>query len=213
MIGKLIRQLRERGLRQTTRRFFERVRAGYTEEEFIVLLKDLEEVAGSRGQSGIEVAELDATRLPGVRELNRRQGTPHADRYFENCLAQGIHGFVALQDGLTVGYYHWVDGRTPATHPDIWYMGKDFRLLPDDAYGSGLFLEEEHRGGSAASDFLFGVESALRDSGHRRLWGYVVSGNRPARWLYMSRGYEATWKMRSRRFLFYRTRERLPDEG
>jgi GNAT superfamily N-acetyltransferase len=172
-------------------------------------LKPLDEVSSARMQSGIEVADLDATQMPGIRELNRRRGNPAADRYFENSLAQGIRGFVALKDGQTVGYYHWVDGRGGLGHPDIWYMGKDFALAPDDVYGSGLYLEEEHRGGSAASDFLFGVESALRDQGYKRLWGYVVSGNRPARWLYVSRGYEPTWKMRSRRFLFYRRRERL----
>jgi GNAT superfamily N-acetyltransferase len=162
-------------------------------------------------QSGIEVAELDSSKMAGIRELNRRQGTPQADRYFENCLAQGIHGFVALKNGQVVGYYHWVVGREGIAHPDIWYMGEDFVLGDDDAYGSGLFLEEEHRGGSAASDFLFAVESSLRDRGYKRLWGYVVSNNRPARWLYASRGYEAKWKMRSRRLLFYRRRERLAD--
>jgi len=41
-----------------------------------------------------------------------------------------------------------------------------------------------------AVEFLHAVETALRERGFARVWGYVRADNRPARWLYSARGYE-----------------------
>ena len=34
------------------------------------------------------------------------------------------------------------------------------------------------------------IETALSELGYARVWGYVRGDNRPARWLYSTRGYE-----------------------
>jgi GNAT superfamily N-acetyltransferase len=92
------------------------------------------------------------------------------------------------------------------------YLAQGFQgveLGVGDIYGSDLFLLEEHRGGGAAADFLRQIEASLRDRGYRRSWGYVVSDNRPARWIYSTRKYAPMWTVTRRRVLILRrsTRE------
>jgi GNAT superfamily N-acetyltransferase len=210
LIDKLRRHLRERGVRATAAKFAQRVRDGYVREELIALLKDLDSIVEPRVEGDLRLEDLEARHLPGIAELNRKRGMPSANRYFENCLAGGIHGFVVIRGVEIVGFYHWVDSDNPTMHPDLWYMGPEFQLEQGDVYGSGLFLLEEHRGGGTASDFLCKLETSLRDRGYRRLWGYVLSTNRPARWLYSSRGYKPMWSVLSRRLVFLRWRKSFP---
>jgi GNAT superfamily N-acetyltransferase len=213
MINKLKRQLHERGLRGTAAKFGERLRNGYVSEELVVLVKDLGEIVEPPTAGDLQVEALERRHLPGLAELNRERQASEADRYFENALEEGIQGFVALRDGKTVGYYHWVDARGGARHPDMWNLGADFALPPDDVYGAGLFLLEDERGVGAAVDFLFKIETSLRERGYARLWGYVVSTNRPARWTYMTRGYKIAWRVKLERFVFYRRCKRLAPEA
>jgi ribosomal protein S18 acetylase RimI-like enzyme len=44
------------------------------------------------------------------------------------------------------------------------------------------------------------VETALAARGYDGLWGYVRADNRPARWLYSTRGYEETGRVHLKRF-------------
>ena len=90
--------------------------------------------------------------------------------------------------GELVGYYWWVDRRIdPATATSTATgSGSSWRR---DVYGFDFFLLEEHRGGGNSVEFLHKVEKRLRDRGYGTLWGYVVAGNKPARWLYSMRGY------------------------
>ena len=184
-------------------------------EEVIVLLKDLDSIVEPRRRVGLRVEDLETRHLPGLSEVNRKRGVPHADRYFEGSLERGFHGFVALKGAELVGYYWWVDSEADPPHPDLWLLGKGFAMEPGDVYGSSLFLLEEHRGGGAAGDFLFRIESSLRDRGYRRIWGYVETMNRPARWLYSTRRYRSMWKVVHRRFLFFKSRRSvsLDDQG
>lgn len=210
MIGKVRRNLRERGVAGTLERFVERVREGYTEERLVVIVKDLGEVAEPRRLSGLRVEDLGPGDLQDLRELNRRRGTPEDDRYFENSIAYGFHAFGAYLDGRLVGYYWWVDGDNPHPHPDVWKLGPGFALGPGDVYGSSMYLIDDARGKGRSAEFLFRVESALRDRGYHRLWGYVDKDNRPARWLYATRGYQPEWEMINRRLVFVRWRRRAP---
>ena len=89
---------------------------------------------------------MEPRHLPGLFEVNRRRGVPHADRYFETAIANGYHGFVALKDSELVGYYWWVDRDADPPHPDLWLLGEGFEIEPGDIYGSSLFLLEEYRG-------------------------------------------------------------------
>jgi GNAT superfamily N-acetyltransferase len=210
MIGKLRRNLRERGARGTAERILLRLREGYTREELLVCLKTLDSIVEPKSPGKLRVEELERRHLVGIDELNRRRGEPKATRYFENCVDYGFHGFVALDGDDVVGYYWWVDRDNPTPHPDMWWLGRDFELEPGDVYGASFYLFEEYRGGGAAWDVLFQIESALRDRGYRRLWGYVEKDNRPARWTYRLRGYQPIWEMINRRFVFFRWRKITP---
>jgi len=213
VISKLGRNLREYGVRVSAEKFLSRVREGYVRRELIVLLKDLNSIVRPKVEGDLLVEDLTAAHLPAISELNRKRGMPGADPYFKYCLAAGIQGFVAIRGEEVVGYYHWVDRDAPTVHPDLWDMGREFQLERKDVYGSGLFLLEEHRGGGTAGDFLFKVETSLRERGYLRLWGYVDSANRPARWLYSTRGYQPMWSVRSRRIVFMRWRKVVESAG
>lgn len=210
MLSKLRRNLREGGLRGTFERGLTRLRQGYASEEVIVLVKRLEAIVEPRRPAAFDVVDLTPGHLPDLYALNRRRGEQAGDRYFENCVAAGFQGFVALSGGEAIGYYWWVDRDSPQPHPDTWKLGSDFVLEEGDVYGSSLYLLEEHRGGNAAGQFLFRIETALRERGYRRIWGYVDSDNRPARWTYDLRGYEALWRQVNHRFTFFRWRRTLP---
>jgi GNAT superfamily N-acetyltransferase len=183
--------------------------------QLIVLLKDLDSIVEPRDLDGLRVEDLEARHLPGLSEVNRKRGAPHADRYFETSIAKGFHGFVALKGAEVVGYYWWADRDADPPHPDIWLLGEGFEMEPRDVYGSSLFLLEEQRGRGAAGVFLYKIETSLRDRGYDRIWGYVERTNRPARWLYSTRDYRPMWRVMHRRFLFFKSRKTAPlgDEG
>jgi GNAT superfamily N-acetyltransferase len=210
MIDKVRRSLRERGARGTLSRLVGSLREGYAEEELIVLFKELDDVVEPQSLGRLTIEEINAGHLQGLYALNRKRGEPGADRYFERSLQYGYHGFAACVEDELVGYYWWVDRDSPVSHPDLWRLGRGFELGKRDLYGSGLFLLEEYRGDGRADEFLFRVESALRARGYDRLWGYVEKGNRAARWLYATRGYEPAWKVRTRRLGFFRWRKSSP---
>jgi GNAT superfamily N-acetyltransferase len=181
----------------------------YHQERLIVIVKDLDSIAEPRQRGGLRVEDLGAEHLADLSGLNRKRGQPGVDRRFADYLAQGFQGFVAYRGEELVGYYWWVDCDVPTLFPDLRKLGLGVELGVGDIYGSDLFLLEEHRGGGAAADFLRQIEASLRDRGYRRSWGYVVSDNRPARWIYSTRKYAPMWTVTRRRVLILRrsTRE------
>jgi GNAT superfamily N-acetyltransferase len=210
MSAGLRRTLNERGVGGTLARLGRELREGVVHEEVIVLLRVLDSIVEPRREGVLRVEDMDARHLPQLFEVNRKRGVSRADRYFEASIAKGYHGFVAFKGSELVGYYWWVDRDADPPHPDLWLLGSGFEMEPGDVYGSSLFLLEEYRGGGAANDFLHHVETALRHRGYRRIWGYVDSTNRPARWLYSTRGYQPMWKVVHRRFLFFKSRKSIP---
>jgi GNAT superfamily N-acetyltransferase len=183
----------------------------YAEERLIVIVKELDSVVEPWRRGELVVSELAPEHMAQLAELNRTRGRPEIQRLFVQYVEHGFHGFVAHLQGELVGYYWWIDRDVPARYTDLHKLGLEIELGEDDVYGSHFFLIEEHRGGGVAADFLFEVERSLRDRGFTRLWGYVAGGNRPARWVYSTRGYKPTWVIRLRRILLVQrtTRESL----
>jgi GNAT superfamily N-acetyltransferase len=181
----------------------------YTEERLIVIVKDLDSVVEPWRHGDLRFEDLGAVHLPDLSRLNRTRGRPDVDRRFARYVEQGFHGFVAYQGEELVGYYWWVDRDVPTLYPDLSKLGLGIELGEGEVYGSDFFLLEEHRGSGVAADFLFEVEGSLRDRGYNRLWGYVTGSNRPARWLYSTRGYKPMWTVDRKRALILRrtTRE------
>ena len=175
-----------------------------------MLVKDLSSITDAPSAE-LRVEDLGASSLPDLSKLNRRRGEQRADRRFERYVEEGFEGFVGYRGDDAVGYYWWVDAGSAERFPDLRTKGLGIELAEKDVYGSDFYLLDENRGGGIAAGFLTHVETALHDRGYRRLWGYVVSENRPARWIYSTRGYQPTWIVTRRRVGFLRrtTRESL----
>jgi hypothetical protein len=191
MIGRVRRYARRHGLRTSLRRGASEVGRYFLRSERVILLvKTLDQITKPRRPADVAVVPLEESHLPGLAELNRRRGHAHADRRFRDYLDRGLGGFVGLRGDEVVGYYWWVDYANADRHPDFAWLGDRLQLVPGDVYGSDFYLLPEARGGAMAGAFLCGVETSLAASGFIRVWGYVDKSNRPARWLYSSRGYQ-----------------------
>jgi GNAT superfamily N-acetyltransferase len=203
---RLWRFLRTHGARDTAAELAGRAgRVLGERERLIVLLKELDEIAGAR-PTELRVEDLREQHLADLSELNRTRGARDADARFARYLREGFHGFVGYRGGQLVGYYWWVDRTLGARFPDLRDKELGIELGERDVYGSDFYVLDEHRGGGIPAAFLLHVETAIRDRGYERLWGYVVSENRPARWIYSTRGYKPMWVLARRRIgPFWRT--------
>jgi GNAT superfamily N-acetyltransferase len=179
---------RRDGVRATLRK----LRGAFARSELLVLEKRLDAIAPITFDRRLEVSELGPGSLPALADLNRRRCDRRATDRFAADLARGCRGFVAHDDGELAGYYWWAD----RDHPHLDRLG--ITLADGDVYGFDFFLAPEHRGDGRAVEFLHAIESALAERGYERLWGYVRGDNRPARWLYSSRGYEVVKQVHTR---------------
>lgn len=175
--------------------------------------KDLGSIAEPGAGGDLRIEELGPEHLPALSELNRKRFQGRADKRFAEYLEKGFHGFVAFRGDEAIGYYWWVDRGGQDLFPDLRDLDLGIELAEGEVYGSDFFLLEQHRGGGTASGFLFEVESALAERGYRRLWGYVAGDNRPALWLYATRGYAPAWAVLRRKLLLPRRTVRLPVPG
>lgn len=181
-IGCLVRR---NGLRPTLRKVSE----GFQGQDLIVLCKRLDEIADVALDRRLAISDLTESDLPALAEFNRRRCDTRATGRFAAGLEGGDHAFIARNDGEVAGYYWW----TARDHPHVGHLG--ISLAERDVYGFDYFLADEHRGEGRAVEFLHGIETRLRERGFDRVWGYVRSDNRPARWLYSSRGYDSVDKV------------------
>ncbi|HSS32229.1 MAG TPA: GNAT family N-acetyltransferase [Solirubrobacterales bacterium] len=204
MISRFRRYAREHGLAAALGKAAGELRSKvFSEMQITVLLKDLDAVNEPRRTSGLEVVPLTEAHLGGLSELNRSRGRSSVDRRFRANLERGLQGFVGLRDGVTVGYYWWVRGEDAGLHPDLAWLGESLQIEPGDVYGSDFYILPEYREGGTANEFLYRLESAIAADGYHRIWGYVESGNRQARWLYSSRGYQPMGDLSTRKLLFF----------
>jgi GNAT superfamily N-acetyltransferase len=182
----------------------------YSDARLIVIVKELDSIVEPWRPGDLRFEDLGAGHLAGLSELNRKRGRPDVDRRFESYVKAGFHGFVAYSGAELVGYYWWVDADVRTLYPDLRKLGLGIELGAGEVYGSDFYLLEQHRGGGVAADFLFHVEGTLRDRGYSKIWGYVASDNRPARWVYSTRGYTPMWVVRRRRIAFVPLNTREP---
>jgi GNAT superfamily N-acetyltransferase len=201
-VADLRGRYRKHGLATLIGKVARRLRSNlYSEEQVLVLEKDLLAVTELASNEALRVEPLEDLHLPAVYDFNRRRHNSKADKRAATAVERGHRGFVGFLDDQLVGYYWWVDGEIEPCHGDIDRYGLDIELGPGEVYGYDFFLLEEHRGDGRSMEFLHKVETGLRDLGYTSLWGYVVAGNRPARWLYGLRGYQPVRKVVTRRVL------------
>ncbi|MEA2332438.1 MAG: hypothetical protein QOH58_2576 [Thermoleophilaceae bacterium] len=205
---------RRDGLRTLLAKIAGRLRAAvYSESEVVVLVKDLRDVTDMSSSEALRVEDLDASHLGALYEFNRKRCNSGADARKAAWLERGYRGYVGYVGEELVGYYWWVDREIEPHHPDMASYGLDIDLQEGEAYGFDFYLLDEHRGGGNSMEFLHKVESGLRDLGYDTLWGYVVAGNKPARWLYGLRGYKPVRKVAARHLLTRRSAFRVTVAG
>jgi GNAT superfamily N-acetyltransferase len=187
---------RTRGVRTALRTIAQGVAGGYAREELHVLVKPLDAIAPIAFPQRLRIEDLGPGSLPELAELNRNRCDTRADQRFARNLDRRYHGFTAHENGTLAGYYWWLDAAAPG-HGHLGRLG--IELGSADVYGFDFYLAEQYRGEGRAVEFLYGVETRLRDRGFDRLWGYVEGRNAPARWLYSSRGYQVARTLQLRR--------------
>ena len=168
----------------------------FARHELHVLIKPLDAVEAVSLESRLRIGEAGPGSLPALAEFNRRRCDTRATHRFADNLARRYHGLIAHENAELAGYYWWLDA-TAEPHPHLARLG--IELGPRDVYGFDFVLDERHRGAGRAVDFLFQVESRLRELGYERLWGYVDGANTAARWLYSMRGYQVARTLQRRR--------------
>jgi GNAT superfamily N-acetyltransferase len=168
----------------------------FARDDLHVVIKRLDSIAPLPFAPRLQLAEIGPNALAELAELNRRRCDTRASHRFAANLERRYQGFTAHADGELAGYYWWLDAGA-APHPHLDRLG--IELAPGDVYGFDFLLDEHHRGDGRAVEFLFHVESRLRERGYERLWGYVHGANTGARWLYSMRGYEVAHTLHGRR--------------
>ncbi len=169
-----------------------KARDGLRRHELIVLRKRLDDIAPITFAGHLEVTDIEPDDLRDLAAFNRRRCDSRATARFAADRARGYAGFVGRLDGDVAGFYWWADH----DHPHLEPLG--IRLDDRDVYGFDFYVAPEHRGDGHAVEFLHGIETRLRERGYDRVWGYVRSDNRPARWLYAMRGYESVGEVHLR---------------
>jgi GNAT superfamily N-acetyltransferase len=194
-------RFRDGGLRAVLRFLASGVRAQLTKRETqLVAVKRLDQVVVPLRRDTLRIEPVQRRHLPALRELNRERGDLDGDARFTADLDAGYGGFVGFKGAQLVSCYWWADASMPQ-HRDMRTLGLGIELGAGDVYGYDLYVDKRHRAGGTANDFLFQIETALRERGYERLWGYVAADNRWARWTYAARGYETRWKVERTRVL------------
>jgi ribosomal protein S18 acetylase RimI-like enzyme len=198
---ELTRRFREGGLRAVFAFLMTGLRAQLSKHDTqLVIVKRLDEIAVPLRRGDVRVEPAEERHLPALRELNRERGDISGDERFATDLDAGHGGFVGLRGEQLISCYWWVDATNPP-HRDMSELGLGIELGDGDVYGYDLYVHKDHRGGGTVNDFLFQVETGLRERGYQRVWGYVAADNRTARWTYQARGYEPRAKVARTRVL------------
>jgi GNAT superfamily N-acetyltransferase len=159
----------------------------YMKTEQIVVRKELSSAEAS-ATGTVRIEEAEPHHLPVLAEFNRRQCNTCRTRRFDRGLAQGKRALLGFRDGELIGYFWWHDATQAG---DDFYLARfGLGLADGEMYGYDLFIAPEHRGRGTPAEFLAGVEAEIARLGYRRMFGFVESWNRPARWLYATSGYE-----------------------
>src|SRR4051794_37128322 len=198
----LLRDVRCLGRRHGLKGFLRRIprsllTALYTSVDELVLVKTLDGLPDGDGDDGnVRVEPLGPHHAGALAALNRERCATRKDRRFAERLAKGHQCFMLYSRDEVAGYFWWVDKQIDAAHPEVVHLG--IELEEQDVYTFDYYLAEGHRGQGTALAGFRQIERALKCLGYRRLWGYVLEDNRPARWIYRILGYEVRWQVTRR---------------
>jgi GNAT superfamily N-acetyltransferase len=174
----------------------------------IVLRKDLADGADASPGTPFQVRAFEGGD-PAVLDRIVEHVDPQDMELLRIYVRRGYPALFAEVDGRIVGYMWWVDAEFSGdrAHPHLARYG--IHLGPREAYAFDFFLAPGCRGGGNANAFLSRFHQHLRSRGFERVWGFVASWNKPARWLYSLCGWRPQKVVNSvviaRRLLFSQT--------
>ena len=174
----------------------------YSRVEELVLMKSLDGVLGRPASDDLRIEALAAHDCGALADLNREHCFTRKDRGIADRLAKGYRAFVIYSRDEVAGYFWWIDKRIDPAHPEVVRLG--IELDDRDVYTFDYYLAERYRGSGNALVAFQQIECALKDLEYRRIWGYVLTDNRPARWIYDVLGYEVLGQVTSHSVLLRR---------
>ncbi len=183
--------LQRQGWKGVAARFYRRVSARLARRHSdIVMSKDLTDGADTPAGTLLQYSAYEGGDPIVMQRIEEARHLDADDRQRLRLFARrGYSPLFAEVDGRIVGFIWWVDDRLQGdrAHPHLARYG--MHLGPQEAYAFDFYLEPNRRGGGYANEFLSSFERHLRSRGIKRVWGFVASDNKPARWLYMLCGW------------------------
>jgi GNAT superfamily N-acetyltransferase len=196
-VRKLLGWYQELGPRKTADLVLSALRSRiYREEEHVVLFRALGDDAAVSAQNTIDLRRAGAVDSESIIEFSKEHFPPKVTGYVRNYLENGYLAYLGFRGDELIGLFWWVDHHIDPDHPDL--VLHELQLAERDVYGFSYFLAPTHRGGGTATEFVSKVFVALHEAGYTRIWGWVLSDNLPARWLFSLTGYQESRSMRFR---------------
>lgn len=207
-LDKLRSWLRDEGPRGVASRLKEEVtRRLHDRRTVLILTVDLTEPKhrlrerdrASGDFADFELAPFDGTTLGEVLSLVRRY-EPRREASVRQRYVEGARGYVARRSGSAVGYVFFTEGTGHdgrLVHSDLRWLG--VRPGHDELYVFDYFLIEPARGIGAL--FVRSVQEEHYRLGYRAAYGFVVSTNRAAAWLYRTTGWVEVARVEEHRVL------------
>lgn len=186
LAARLASALRRLGWKGVIARCYRRVSSRLVRHHSdIVMSKDLADGEGPSSGTLLQYCAIEGSDPSVLERIAAARHLDAEDRARLRLFARrGYSALFAEVDGRIVGFMWWVDARLSGdrAHPHLARYG--IRLGPREAYAFDFFLAPGCRGGGNANEFLSSFDRHLRNRGFERIWGFVASDNKPARWLY-----------------------------
>ncbi|MFO8086611.1 MAG: GNAT family N-acetyltransferase [Bacteroidales bacterium] len=187
----------------------------YIKQETLLLLKSLDELSPYESLKTLQIISVDKDNKADLVEFYRLANISisNPEILINNYLNDECKCFFATKNEKFIGFLWWGDKHTDVKHclPILRYIHKKVLKKNDDALGIDFFILPEERGGGAALEFYAKACRKLNHLGYKRIFGTVLSDNRPARWTYNLLGLAVIKKITIHRLLIYRTFIRTTD--
>lgn len=174
----------------------------FTIDDDIVLSKSLDELRNYSLSPEITISALEDCDVEAFKQFCLSNDCTLANKKILNSILRNkLPGFIARINDEIVGYLWWTNNQISPERNHPFLIRYGINLSDDEAYMFDFFIISEYRGGGNAVKFLSTVELKLRELGFQKVFGHVLAGNKPARWLYSLNGYKEVRTIRSYKIL------------
>jgi GNAT superfamily N-acetyltransferase len=184
---------------------FKMMVCSYREE--VILMKDLNDLMSFPFKNDLEIEKIEKKTIKSLLQIRDQSEIDKEDSYkmFNEYLCNNCKGFIAKLKGEIIGYIWWANNTMQSnfSHVAARFYSKEIKLSPTDVYMFDYFIVDRHRGGGNGVEFLSKVLTELKNLGYKRSFGYVVTSNLPAMWLYRLTSFKDMKKVKVLRLFLY----------